>query len=144
MEISADCSFGLGVEPQAVAEKVAEAASTTTSVPIFATCVSCANGKLYEERRANLRDAAISKLLVVLKHCLPASVTGRHILALGDEASQSEGARGIIDAVVGVRSPATLVKRANSLLTFLRWAAHSCEDCTDPFCEMFCGGFSLS
>ena len=135
MEISADCSFGLGVEPQAVAEKVAEAASTTTADPIFATCVSCANGKLYAERRASLRDAAISKLLVVLKHCLSASVTGRHILALGDEASQSEGARGIIDAVVGVRSPATLVKRANSLLTFLRWVAHSCEDCIDPFCE---------
>ena len=135
MEISADVSFGLGAEPQAIGERFAESASATTADPIFASCVSCANGKLYAERRASLRDAAISKLLVVLKHRLSASVTGRHILALGDETSQAEGARSIIDAVVGVRSPATLVKRANSLLTFLRWVAHSCDDSIDPFCE---------
>ena len=76
MEISADCSCGLGVEPQAVAEKVAEAASSTSAYPVFASCVSCANGKLYAERRASLRDAAISKLIIVLRHRLSASVTG--------------------------------------------------------------------
>ena len=135
MEISADCPFEFGVEPQLVAEKVAEAASSTSAHPVFAACVSCANGKLYAERRANLRDAAISKLLIVLKHRLTASVTGRHILALGDETLQAEGARSIVDAVVGVRSPATLVKRANSLLSFLRWVAHACDDGADPFCE---------
>ena len=112
-----------------------ESASTSTADPIFVSCVSCANGKFFAERRASLRDAAIGKLLVVLKHRLSASVTGRHILALGDETLQAEGARSIIDAVVGVRSPATLVKRANSLLTFLRWVAHSFDDSIDPFCE---------
>ena len=145
MEISADCHFDFGVEPQFVAEKVAEAASSTSAHPVFAACVSCANGQLFAERRANLRDAAISKLLIVLKHRLSSSVTGRPILSLGDETLQAEGARSIVDAVVGVRSPATLVKRANSLLSFLRWFAHmhvmkvlilSVKGC--------CGNFSLS
>ena len=135
MEINTDCHFDFGVEPQFVAEKVAEAASSTSAHPVFATCVSCANGQLFAERRANLRDAAISKLLIVLKHRLSSSVTGRHILSLGDETMQAEGARSIVDAVVGVRSPATLVKRANSLLSFLRWVAHSCDENVDPFCE---------
>ena len=56
-------------------------------------------------------------------------------MALGDETLQADGARSIVDAVVGVRSPATLVKRANSLLSFLRWVAHACGDSIDPFCE---------
>ena len=135
MEISSDCSFPFGVEPQLVAEKVADVAKTTSSCPVFSTCVSSADGELYEERRANLREAAIGKLLIVLRHCLLASVTGRHIIALGSVELQAAGARDIVDAVVGVRSPATLVKRANSLLSFLRWVAKFCSDVVNPFEE---------
>ena len=68
MEISADCQFSFGVEPQTVAERVAETASCTSAHPIFASCVSRTDGKMYAERRADLRDAAVSKLIVVLKH----------------------------------------------------------------------------
>ena len=50
MEISSDCSFPFGVEPQLVAEKVADVAKTTSSCPVFSTCVSSADGELYEER----------------------------------------------------------------------------------------------
>jgi len=135
MEISSDCSFPFGVEPQLVAEKVADVAKTTSSCPVFSTCVSSADGELYEERRANLREAAIGKLLIILRHCLLASVTGRHIIALGNVELQTAGAGDIVDAVVGVRSPATLVKRANSLLSFLRWVAKSCSDVVNPFEE---------
>ena len=135
MEISADCPFNFGVEPQIVAERVAETANCSSAHPIFASCVSCTDGKIYAERRADLKSAAVSKLIVVLKHHLPASVTGRHILDLGEESMQSEGAKGIVEAVVGVRSPATLIKRANSLLSFLRWVAHAHDGTTDPFNE---------
>ena len=135
MEISSDCSFSFGVEPQLVAEKVADVAKSSSSCPIFSTCVSSADGGLYEERRGNLREAAIGKLLIVLRHCLLASVTGRHIISLGSVESQNAGARDIVDAVVGVRSPATLVKRANSLLSFLRWVAKTCSDVVNPFDE---------
>ena len=135
MEISSDCSFPLGVEPQLVAEKVADVAKTTSSCPVFSTCVSSADGELYEERRANLREAAIGELLIVLRHCLLASATGRHIIALGSVELQAAGARDIVDAVVGVRSPATLVKKANSLLSFLRWVAKTCSDVVNPFEE---------
>lgn len=67
----------------------------------------------------------MAKLVIVVSHWLPASTTGRQILSLGGNDAQAAGAAGIVTAVVGVRSPATLTKRANSLLAFLRWAARA-------------------
>ena len=137
MEISSSCGFGFGVEPQTVAEKVAEVAMVSDSNPVFKLCISCGDGRHFEERRANLRDAAIGKLMIVLRHCLLASVTGRHIIALGTEDAQALGAKDIVDAVVGVRSPSTILKRANSLLSFLRWFARSGCEAVNPFQEEY-------
>ena len=125
MEISGFCSLELGMEPQTVVSRVAEVASSTDANPVFKPCVSCTDGEFYDERRSNLREAAIGKFLIVLRHCLLGSATGRHIIALGNEEQQSMGARDIVDAVLGVKSPSTLIKRANSLLSYLRWLARS-------------------
>ena len=85
--------------------------------------------------RRQLRDAAIGKLLIVLRHCLLASKTGRHIINLGTDAQQQAGAFDIVDSVIGVRSPNTVVKRANALLSFLRWVAKAGIDEVNPFIE---------
>ena len=85
--------------------------------------------------RRQLRDAAIGKLLIVLRHCLLASKTGRHIINLGTDAQQQAGAFDIVDSVIGVRSPNTVVKRANALLSFLRWVAKAGIYEVNPFVE---------
>lgn len=97
----------------------------TNSAPVFVSAVRNLDDKTYDEQRDALMDAAISKVLIVLRHCLLASVVGRQIISLGSEEQQLEGAKEIVSAVVGLRSPYTVVKRANSLLSFLRWCAKS-------------------
>lgn len=64
-----------------------------------------------------------------------ASSVGRQIIDLGSVEQQREGAYDIVHACIGLRSPATLVKRANSLLSFLRWSARNHVGLTNPFIE---------
>ena len=107
----------------------------TNSAPVFVSAVRNLDDKTYDEQRDALMDAAISKVLIVLRHCLLASVVGRQIISLGSEEQQLEVAKEIVSAVVGLRSPYTVVKRANSLLSFLRWCAKSKVLDTNPFSE---------
>ena len=101
----------------------------------FSSLIACVDDEHFHEKRQGQRDASIGKLLIVLRHCLLASQTGRHIIDLGTEAAQVAGAPDIVSAVVGVRSPATLLKRANSLLSFLRWVAKEGIPDVNPFVE---------
>ena len=87
--------------------------------PAFVKSISDSD---YASKCTSLMDAAIKKLLIVLRHCMLASVAGRQILASKGEDSEDEAVK-ILTAIVGVKSPATVVKRANSLLSYLRWAA---------------------
>eukprot|EP00435_Cladocopium_sp_Y103_P019579 s3507_g4.t1 len=137
MPISDVCSVDPDSGPQSVAEAVAEVAHYADSNPVHSMYVSCSDDFDFHQKRQQLRDAAIGKLLIVLRHCLLASVTGRHIISLGSEEQQLSGAHGIVDAVVGIRSAATLVKRANSLLSFLRWCAKAGIAVVNPFEEQF-------
>ena len=125
--VSGAVNLSTGVDLQQIAEDLADVADVTDPQPVFASHVSCVDDENFLERRENLRVAAIWKLLVVIRHCLSASSTGRHILELGVEAAQSQEAVDVVSAVVGVKSPATLIKRANALLSFLRWVDKSCQ-----------------
>ena len=125
--VSGAVNLSTGVDLQRIAEDLADVADVTDPQPVFASHVSCVDDENFLERRENLRGAAIWKLLVVIRHCLSASSTGRHILELGVEAAQSQEAVDVVSAVVGVKSPATLIKRANALLSFLRWVDKSCQ-----------------
>ena len=125
----------LATDPQKVAESLADVADTTACHPVFASHVSCVDDANFLERRETLRLAAVWKLLVVIRHCLPASSTGRHIMGLGVDASQSPEAVDIVSAVVGIKSPATLVKRANALLSFLRWVDKEIRQVDNAFDE---------
>ena len=135
MPISALCDFGLEPEPQRVAETVAKTAQFSDACPIFSRCVGSADDGPFVEMQEKLHLTAVNKILVVLRHDLHCSVTGRHILALGDEAHQSSGALSIVEAVVGTRAPTTLVKRANALLSFLRWFDKNNWTGLEPFGE---------
>ena len=135
VQIDEFCNFGSQPEPQSVAEAVAGVASCSAPGPIFASCIACVDDGFFQSKRQQLYDAAVSKLLIVLRHCLLASSTGRHIIALGTEQMQDAGASGVLEAVLGVKSPATLIKRANSLLSFLRWLAKNGIQEVNPFTE---------
>ena len=135
MPISNMCQLSIGDDPQQVAAAIARVASKDVSDPVFSKCISSGDDAHYHDMRRQLRDAAIGKLLIVLRHCLLASKTGRHIINLGTDAQQQAGAFDIVDSVVGVRSPNTVVKRANALLSFLRWVAKAGIDEVNPFVE---------
>ena len=118
MPISNMCQLSIGDDPQQVASVIASVASKDVSDPVFSKCISSGDDAHYHDMRRQLRDAAIGKLLIVLRHCLLASKTGRHIINLGTDAQQQAGAFDIVDSVVGVRSPNTVVKRANAYFHF--------------------------
>ena len=135
MPISSLVSFGIDDEPQAVTDAVASVVTHSKDLPVFSSCISSGDDLHFHDQRRQLRDAAVGKILIVLRHCLLASQTGRHIIGLGTDLQQQEGAFDIVSSVLGVRSPATLVKRANSLLSFLRWVAKRSGDVVNPFTE---------
>ena len=135
MSIGGMLDLPISPEPQDVAEVVAEVANADFSQPVFSSLIACVDDEHFHEKRQGQRDASIGKLFIVLRHCLLASQTGRYIIDLGTEAAQVAGAPDIVSAVVGVRSPATLLKRANSLLSFLRWVAKEGIPDVNPFVE---------
>ena len=136
MPVTEFCSFDDASEPQEVAKALASAAHDSNPNPIFSRFVVCKDDGPYAEKQKQLREVAINKFLVVLRHNLSCSVTGRHILELGDPIQQDLGAHAVVEAVSGIRSPATLVKRANSLLSYLRWFAKAIGDFRNPFTEV--------
>ena len=137
MPVTDLCSFDDASEPQVVAKTLASVAHDSNPNPVFSRFVVCKDDGPYAEKQKQLREVAINKFLVVLKHDLSCSVTGRHILELGDTLQQDLGAHAVVEAVLGIRSPATLVKRANSLLSYLRWFAKTVGDFNNPFTEAF-------
>ena len=135
MPIGALCSFGGEPGPQEMAQTVAAVASFTEGTPVFSACVASTDDGPFHAVQSKLHNVAVQKLLTVLRHDLNSSETGRHILALGDDWEQLQGAHKIVEAVLGTRAPSTLVKRANSLLSYLRWFDRMNRFDLDPFSE---------
>ncbi|CAK9047342.1 unnamed protein product [Durusdinium trenchii] len=79
-----------------VDDTVSQTMIVQTSAVIYTSVVQNLDDKTYDEQRDSLMDAAICKLLIVLRHSLLASVVGRQIIALGSEQQQLEGASGIV------------------------------------------------
>ena len=135
MPIGALCSFGGEPGPQEVAQTVAAVANFTADTPVFSACIASTDDGPFHAVQSKLHNVAVQKLLTVLRHDLNSSETGRHILALGDDWEQLQGAHKIVEAVLGTRAPSTLVKRANSLLSYLRWFDRMNRFDLDPFSE---------
>ena len=135
MPIGSFCDFSGEPEPHAVAKTIADVARFPDNFPVFSACVGSTDDGPFDAVQDKLRSAAVQKLLIVLRHDLNSSATGRHILALGSETEQLRGAHRIVEAVLGTRAPATLVKRANALLSYLRWFDRLGRSDIEPFSE---------
>lgn len=135
MPVANLCSFELDVPPLTVAETLASVADPVPKLPVFESCISSGDDLHFHSKRQQLRDVAIGKFLVVLRCNLEASVTGRQILEECPHEQSQQRAYDIVDAVLGVNSPATLIKRANALLAFLRWCARVGNADVNPFQE---------
>ena len=135
MPIGEFCSFGIDDTPQHVTDSVASAATTSMATPVFSSCIGSGDDLNYDAKRQQLRDVAIGKFLIVLRQWPMASKTGRHIAELDSTGQQQDEVFEILSSVLGVKSPATLIKRANSLLAFMRWAVRAGKGAECPFCE---------
>jgi hypothetical protein len=114
---------------------VADVARLPGDFPIFSACVGSTDDGPFNAVQSKLHNAAVQKFLIVLRYDLESNATGKHILALGGETAQLQGAHKIVEAVLGTRAPSTLVKRANSLLSFLRWFDRTGMTDVVPFSE---------
>ena len=135
MPIGDFCSFEIDDTPQHVTESVASVAMTSMATPVFSSCIGSGDDLNYDAKRQQLRDVAIGKFLIVLRQWPMASKTGRHIAELDSTGQQQDEVFEILSSVLGVKSPATLIKRANSLLAFMRWAVRAGKGAECPFCE---------
>ena len=135
MPIGNLCSFDVHDTPQHVADSVARVAMPSTSTPVFESCIASGDDLNYFAKRQQLRDVAIGKFLIVLRQWPTASKTGRLIANLDLSGQQQDEVNEILNAVLGVKSPATLIKRANALLAFMRWAVRTGRGMDSPFNE---------
>ena len=125
MEVSDIAEIPDDAEPSDVGLIAASASLPPMPGGVFRSAVRDIDDKTFEEQREGAREVAVAKLVIESSHCLMASITGWQILSLGNLDEQVVGAPTILSAVVGVKSPATLMKRANSLLAFLRWVSRN-------------------
>ena len=135
MPISDFCSFELDQPPHSVASTMATLASPASTMPVFESCVSSGDDLHFHSKRQQLRDTAIGKFLVLLRYNLEYSITGKQIHDECQSGCHQQRAYEIVDAVLGVKSPATLIKRANALLAFTRWFARGSALDSNPFQE---------
>ena len=105
------------------------------SVPVesvFAKHVRQIKEETFWEQREKNSKHAVAKWILFLKSDLTASQVGLQI------ESDPEAAEDIVLAVLGVKSPGTCLKRANSVLSYHRWHSTRFETCPIPFVENCC------
>lgn len=124
-----------GMEPQLVGEVVASAMEFDPSLPVFLGVISHKDDVDFPSKLEMLRERALSKLLVVIEYSLEASSTGRRIAELDGGMPSRTGSFHVLDAVVGLRSPYTVIKRANTLLGFVHWCSKHLPGVANPFDE---------
>ena len=102
------------------------------SVSIYAKRVRQIKEETFWEQRQKNSKHAVAKWILFLKSDLTASQVGIQIE--NDEAAAED----IVLAVLGVKSPSTALKRANSVLSYHRWRATRFDNCPIPFVENCC------
>ena len=90
--------------------------------PVYLHAVSNLMDASFEEMKQGKMELAVTKWLCIIQMHMLASSTGRLALNLGRDNYNSDEARRIVAAVIGIRSPTTAISRANALLRYLRWA----------------------
>ena len=103
--------------------------------PVYLHAVSNISDQSFEDMKQGKLELAITKWLCIIQMHMLASSTGRLVLNLGKDNYNSEEARKIVAAVIGIRSPTTAIGRGNSLLRYLRWAVCMFGDIFKAFRE---------
>ena len=83
--------------------------------PAFVKCVKAIREQSFMEMREAEMKAAVTKWSLFLRSSLEHSVVGRQINSSPGEMLD------IVRAAMGVKSPSTVLSRANSMLAFMRW-----------------------
>ena len=126
---------------QGVTDLYVEATSHEFEGPAFVRAIADSDDLAFLEKRAALRDSAISKLAIVVRHCKLECVD--HTFDASDP-SGLDNLRETLDAVLGVRSPHTVTKRADSLLSYFRWHSKSFPNAPLSFSEEVVWGYFKS
>ena len=93
-----------------------ELPSACPGMALCSSVIKSIKDTAYLDDRANVRARAVNKWLVILNHNLNCSRVGLQISYSPDDSTK------IIDAVLGTKSPHTVIGRANAFLSFMRWS----------------------
>ena len=89
--------------------------------PLYAKALMAISDQTFQEQCAEQTSSAVEKWLSILRLHPTASEVGRLLLEDDPPGSAKLGARRTIEAVLGVRSRATSISRANAFLRFVNW-----------------------
>ena len=102
---------------------------------VFSRHVRQIKEETFWEQRSKNSKHAVAKWILFLKSDLSASQVGLQI------ESDMDAAEDIVLAVLGVKSPGTALKRANSVLSYHRWHSTTYDTCPIPFVESCCWAY---
>ena len=102
------------------------------SASVYAKHVRQIKEETFWEQRDKNSKHAVAKWILFLKSDLTASQVGIQI------ENDVDSAEDIVLAVLGVKSPSTALKRANSVLSYHRWHSTTYDNCPIPFVENCC------
>ena len=89
----------------------------------------------YTDQRTILFEGGVEKWLSIIQIDTTCSEVGRQIAELEGTPDWQQEAKSIVSAVLGVKSPLTIVKRANSILSLIKWQAENCSSDEHPWHE---------
>eukprot|EP00435_Cladocopium_sp_Y103_P040358 s4088_g11.t1 len=117
--MGAGCALMADFDGAAIAEEAQRHSNPREC--IFEHCIKRVPNVDVKTERAISLQTAVLKLETVFSSCPGESDLHQHIQDERDLGADS--GRAVIEAVIGTKSPLTVIKRANSLLSYLRWAA---------------------
>ncbi|CAK9113933.1 Protein-lysine methyltransferase METTL21B [Durusdinium trenchii] len=92
-------------------------------------CVKNVSDRTYTEQREAATVRATNKILVLIRLAPDKSSLGRQLQEESDDPIET------LRAVIGVKSPHTIIKRVNSVLSFYRWCATQLDEACFPIDE---------
>ncbi|CAE6913109.1 METTL21B [Symbiodinium natans] len=89
--------------------------------PMYVSAISAFRNENFLEERARKLEKCYDKWMTLLSHNFDAFAIGASLSKEFQRSTRYEGSRKILSATFGLKSPATLDKRANSMLRYLQW-----------------------
>ena len=119
-----DPSWGAVSAHQPVTSQREEAGTTTTASevkPVFVSCIRAIRERTFKDMREKEMVSGLEKWSIIIRSDSRCSKVGKQIELSPDSSLE------ILRACMGVKSPSTVVGRANAMLAFLRWHTIQCS-----------------